>query len=276
MKLSKHELKTKRLSSVKRIIIAEKLLFCLCALIVLMIFAKPSAAQQLSESKSQTHKVVSFKSKDEAAQLNKANALNSAPLIATKAVTRSQIKQQKLQLPASKKSETHTKSSGIYHEFEIYRAFVKLMYDDDNDGFYNTFSVTFDADVYSNVAPAQAVVYAEIYIRSNTNEWFHFHTTDNFTIFGDSSDDEFEVLAELSQGYSPKHYDILIDLYEPGYADIVATLSSDETNNLYALPLESVDYEHDEYYEVHEHGGSFGIALVGLMVFAGLFRIRKR
>ena len=73
----------------------------------------------------------------------------------------------------------------------------------------------------------------------------------------------------------PDSYDVLIDLYEVGFSDVVATYSSDDTNALYALPLESSDYD-PEYIEVEyydEHGGSFGSAC---LLFFLLIMARRR
>lgn len=132
-------------------------------------------------------------------------------------------------------------SNPIYHEFSIYEASSRLFVDNDGDGFYQTFSVTFDADVYGPDAVEVADVYAELYLSRNGGPWIHYYSTDVFTIIGDTTDDDFEVLTTLHNGYYTDHYDVLIDLYEVGFSDIVATISADDTDNLYALPLESSD-----------------------------------
>ena len=49
-----------------------------------------------------------------------------------------------------------------------------------------------------------------------------------------------------------------------GYSDVVATYSANDNNMLYALPLESADYD-PEYIEVEyyaEHGGSSSWLLI--------------
>ncbi|WP_232771282.1 choice-of-anchor H family protein [Colwellia sp. 75C3] len=158
--------------------------------------------------------------------------------------------------------------------FAIYEGYSQLIEDIDEDGYYQTFSVTFDADLITGYAHDEAVVYAELYLSENGGPWVHYYSTDNFVIHGESSDDEFEVYSTLEQGFSANQYDILIDLYEDGYPDIIASYSSDDSNSLYGLPLESSDYdvEYVEYYEeVHTHGGSSSVILlilVGIMIFS--------
>ncbi|NMP31215.1 hypothetical protein HII17_06550 [Thalassotalea sp. M1531] len=163
----------------------------------------------------------------------------------------------------------------IIQEFHIFDAYSQLFDDYDGDGFYQTFSVAFDADVYTYNGVDQANVYAEIYLSNNGGPWEYFHTTDNFIIYGESTDDEYEVLSNLTSGYNTAHYDVLIDLYEVGYSGIIATYSSDDNNSLYALPLESDEYDTVHHHDDH-HGGSTSmiiIGLLGLIILARKLRI---
>ena len=158
--------------------------------------------------------------------------------------------------------------------FAIYEGYSQLIEDLDADGYFQTFSVTFDADLLTGNPHDEAVVYAELYLSENGGPWVHYYSTDNFVIHGESSDDEFEVYSTLEQGFSSNHYDILIDLYEVGYSNMVASYSSDDSNSLYGLPLESSDYdlEYVEYYsEVHSDGGSsslYSLLMIILILMA--------
>ncbi|WP_258406693.1 choice-of-anchor H family protein [Shewanella alkalitolerans] len=179
------------------------------------------------------------------------------------------------------KSSAQRLEAGIYHEFAIYEASSRLFEDVDYDGFYRTFSVTFDADVHSYYLGEHANVYADLYLSRNGGPWELYHTTDVFTIVDDASDDDFEVLTTLHTGYPTDHYDVLIDLYEVGYSDIVATISSDDLDDLYGLPLESAD--RDRYVveevvtEVEVSGGSLSVGwLFGLLGLGWLSLIRRR
>ncbi|MCG9696114.1 choice-of-anchor H family protein [Shewanella sp. Isolate11] len=165
-------------------------------------------------------------------------------------------------------------NAGIYHQFYIYQATSRLFEDIDRDGFYQTFSVTFDADVQGYYTGEYAEVYADLYLSRNGGPWELYHTTDIFTIVDDASDDDFEVLTSLHRGYYSDHYDVLIDLYEVGYNDIVATISSDDVDDLYALPLESAD--RDDYYvetEVIVSGSS--VTLGSILALLLLLAVRR-
>lgn len=155
----------------------------------------------------------------------------------------------------------------IYYDFSFYDAQTRLYEDYDYDGFYQTFSVTFDADINSSGGEVQADVFAELYLSQNGGPWIHYYSTDVFTLNADSSFDDYEVLTTLANGYQTDHYDVLIDLYELGYADPVATISSDDLDSLYALPLESGDRDTvyvEEVYVEDVHGGALSWLMVSL------------
>jgi hypothetical protein len=187
-----------------------------------------------------------------------------------------------------KSSVTKASKSYIYQDinnnydadFEIYSATSLLLDDYDGDGFYQTLSVTFDADIYSYTDNQLGEVYALLYISKNGGPWTHYFTTDNFIIEGDNELDEYEVISTFLSGYTSDYYDVLIDLYQVGFNDVVATYSSNDSNDLYALSLESSDYDEpytETYIEVIEiHGGSMYalmILLFGIFMFrSNLFR----
>ena len=162
-------------------------------------------------------------------------------------------------------------------DFAIYSATSFLQEDYDGDGYYQTFSVTFDADMYAYTHNQFGEVYALLYLSKNGGPWTHYFTTDVFIIEGDSDQDEYEVITTFLSGYSSDDYDVLIDLYQVGYNDIISSYSSDDSNALYALPLESADYDepyNESYIEVVEvHGGSiYGLTL--LLLGVCLFRVK--
>lgn len=163
--------------------------------------------------------------------------------------------------------------NAAYYSFSIYQGYAQLIEDLDEDGYFQTFSITFDADAITSSNNDQFFVYAELYLSKNGGPWIHYYTTDDFVIFGESEDDIYEVYTTLDQGYPTDEYDVLIDLYEVGYADIVASYSSDDTNDLYALPLESSDYD-PEYIVVHQHhrGGSSSATILLLLLSTLLLR----
>ncbi|WP_076542719.1 choice-of-anchor H family protein [Shewanella sp. UCD-KL21] len=165
-------------------------------------------------------------------------------------------------------------------DFTIYQAYSHLYDDFDQDGFYQTFTVTFDADVYGFSVGEPANVYAELYLSRNGGPWEHYYSTDIFTIYGEAEDDSYEVLTTLAQGYRTDYYDVLIDLYEVGYEDIVATISSEEADSLYALPLESSDrdtvYIEEEIIETEVIVSGGSTSGVMLIVAIGLLIMRRK
>lgn len=191
------------------------------------------------------------------------------------AVSRAHNQQAKLLNKGAVAPAQSSASTNIHHSFSIYTGYSELITDIDDDGYFQTFSVSFDADLLSASGDDQALVYADLYLSENGGPWILYFSTDDFIITGESSDDEFEVVTRLDSGYIPEHYDVLIDLYEVGYSEAVATYSANDTNALYAIPLESSDYDPeyiDVYYE-DEHGGSAGGLLIPLLL---LLFIRRR
>lgn len=181
-------------------------------------------------------------------------------------------------------SALSTKSTQVhnYVEFDIYSASSRLFEDIDFDGYYQTFSVTFDADVYSQYQTEGAQVFADLYLSKDGGPWELYHTTDVFLIIDDTSDDEIEVVTTLDLGYPTGYYDVLVDLYDLGYTQPVATISSEDVDSLYALPLESAD--RDEIIVVERYsssvviaGGSMSIMGMFVMLFAvGLRGVSRR
>ncbi|MFT6987844.1 MAG: hypothetical protein ACJAT7_003709, partial [Psychromonas sp.] len=162
-------------------------------------------------------------------------------------------------------------------EFTIYNAFTTLQNDFDSDGFYQTFSVVFDADLYSYDNNDLGEVYARLYISEDGGPWIHYYSSDDFIIHGESDQDEYEVITTFREGYHSGHYDILIDLYQVGYDGIVATYSADDNSALYALPLESADYDRVYVDSVYiQHGGSLSTVLLILLALLLASRVLLR
>lgn len=205
---------------------------------------------------------------------------NRVQLMSTAPMTREQViaKHVSQPIPSSSAVSEDPYLAPVYHSFAIFDASSRMFEDFDYDGFYQTFSVTFDVDVFGAYLNERADLFAELYLSRNGGPWVHYYTTDVFTIYGDSTQDDYEVLTTLYSGYATDHYDVLIDVYEVGYSDIVATISADETDGLYALPLESSDRDREsEVIVIEESGGSLSIwSLIFLGLCGGLSRRFKR
>jgi hypothetical protein len=217
------------------------------------------------------------------AQKNSLSALKQIPIETVKRLTREEVialdKQKSIKALAEKQQTANAETSRVdYTEFVIFDASTRLIDDIDFDGYFQTFGLQFDADVLSSYPPQQARVYARLYLSRNQGPWELYYETDDFLIFDDSSDDFFEVITTLDLGYTSDHYDILIDLYEVGYTDIVASLSSDEIDTLFGLPLESANF--DQYVEVQESTtevivGAASIPYVALLTLSALVFLRR-
>lgn len=210
----------------------------------------------------------------------KSPTANRVQLMGASPMTREQVtaKHASQGMPSSSATSEDPYRAPVYHSFSIFDASSRLFEDFDYDGFYQTFSVTFDVDVNGAYLNERADLFAELYLSRNGSPWVHYYTTDVFTIYGDSTQDDYEVLTTLYTGYATDHYDVLIDVYEVGYSDIVATISADETDSLYALPLESSDRDREpEVIVVEESGGSLSVlGLLFLGLCAGLRMNRTR
>ncbi|MFT5522027.1 MAG: hypothetical protein ACI9IA_002634, partial [Enterobacterales bacterium] len=135
----------------------------------------------------------------------------------------------------SDKLSNSSNSGPIY----FYSVAVDMNYDNDGDGFYSDFTVSFDADTTYNYV----TVYASLYVSLNGGAWEHYFTTDNFELNGSSNSDIYDVRTQLTNGFPPGSYDILIDLYDAYDDNLAATISSDTNYELAEHYLEDITYE---------------------------------
>jgi len=185
--------------------------------------------------------------------------------------------QSKTAVSVSNKKQTQAKTltvrpdaMSLNQEFWIFDAWVEFHSDEDRDGYFNHFSVEFDADTeYSS-----AQVYARLYL--GKDEVFkEYHTTSNFNIFSDNNTDSFVVESELLNGFSPAEYEVLIELYDAYNDELVAVFDGNDDADLYLLSLESNEYESVQVIVVREHGGSlslWGLLLIPLIFVTRLFK----
>lgn len=159
----------------------------------------------------------------------------------TSLLTRKQLKEQRQKSGLPKASEKGLKN-GLNHLY-FYDAAVFLYEDDDGDGHYSKIRVDFDVDAaYDDYYD----VYAQLFIRRiGDADWTHYYTTDVFEVYADSGSDEYSVTTRLNTGFPPGDYEILIDLFEYGYSDLVDTLDPYDDYDLGNLPLEDKSYESD-------------------------------
>jgi hypothetical protein len=218
------------------------------------------SAQSTEKQFEQTSKIIYKASKDE-----QANQLALTPSAMSKNATTANSKKG----AQAKILSVRPEAKAFNQEFWIFDAWVEFYSDNDRDGYFNHFSVEFDADTeYSS-----AEVYARLYL--GKDEVFkEYHTTSIFSIFSDNSDDSFVVESELLNGFSSAEYEVLIELYDAYSDELVAVLDGNDDADLYLLSLESKEYETPQVIVIREHGGS--VSLWGLLLLPVLFITRLR
>jgi hypothetical protein len=147
-------------------------------------------------------------------------------------------------------------------DYWFYNADIELYFDYDEDGHYYGIDLWFDADTYFDAVD----VYAVVYLSYESGPWNEFAATDNFTIFGASSDDDYVIETELMSGYPTGSYDILIELFDSFDGALLASIGSDDTAELALLPLEDSDRDAPvivvQQFIAHGGGGSTGFLML--------------
>jgi len=147
-------------------------------------------------------------------------------------------------------------------EFWIYDASVELYSDSDQDGYYYGIDLSFDADTVYTAAD----VYAVVYLSYDFGPWNEYSSTDDFTIFGASGDDEYFIETELVSGYVTGDYDILIELFDAYDGSIVASFGPEDSPELSYLPLEDAGRDTPPRTTVVvSEGGGGSLGLLGLL-----------
>jgi len=150
----------------------------------------------------------------------------------------------------------------------FYDADVELFSDFDRDGYYFGIDLLFDADtIYTAVD-----VYAVLYLSYEFGPWNEYASTDDFTLFGSTSDDDYIVETELVSGYPTGNYDILIELFDAYDGTYLASFGPDETSELASLPLE--DSTRDAVSDGHTHVVSSGGGSLSWLLLVGLLAVR--
>ncbi|HEY5643674.1 MAG TPA: choice-of-anchor H family protein [Woeseiaceae bacterium] len=136
---------------------------------------------------------------------------------------------------ASKSTVTESRTPNT--DFWFYDVDVQLFSDLDRDGYFHGIDLLFDADTNFSAAD----VYAVVYLSYEYGPWNEYAETEDFTLFGTSSSDEYIIETELVAGYPTGSYDILIELYDAWDSTLLAFIGPDEAVDLAMLPLEDAE-----------------------------------
>ena len=167
-------------------------------------------------------------------------------------------------------------------DFWFYDADVILFNDDDNDGYYHGIDLLFDVD--TNFISAD--VFAVLYLSYEGGPWNEYAETEDFTIFGTSSDDEYVLVSELMSGYPTGSYDLLIELFDAYDGTFLTSFGPDESSALSFLALEDFDrdapLQNVQVVVNHGHGGGGAVdgwllgAVLLLLVVSVVRKIWRR
>ncbi len=142
--------------------------------------------------------------------------------------------------PKKQRSQSALLQDGIQCcDYWIYAADTELFDDFDGDGYYTYLRVYFDIDTYFSAAD----VYVNLYLARPDEPWSLYYESEVFTVFGTSGSDDYEIETELVSGYLPGDYDVLIEVYDAVYDELVISYGPAESAALSFLQLEDVSYD---------------------------------
>ncbi|WP_251359742.1 choice-of-anchor H family protein [Kangiella sp. TOML190] len=110
---------------------------------------------------------------------------------------------------------------------------TEIFTDDDNDGYYRDFKISFDADT---TLTSRDVV-AKLYQKSAAGDWQYETESEVYTINGTSTDDTIAFEATWQAGYATNYYDFKIEIVDPATNELLAEASND-FGPLVDVPLE--------------------------------------
>lgn len=110
---------------------------------------------------------------------------------------------------------------------------TEIFTDNDGDGYYQDFKISFDADV----ASGQRSVVAKLYQKTGNGDWEFEAESDVYTLDGTSTADTIAFDAQWQAGYATSYYDFKIEIYDSATNEFLATASND-FGPLVDVPLE--------------------------------------
>jgi hypothetical protein len=155
-------------------------------------------------------------------------------------------------------------------EVFVYDAEVRLLYDDDGDGFFHGLEVRFDADT----TEFASTVYARLFLRRQGEPWTMYFQTPAFSLFGTSPDDDYFVVTELLSGYERDRYDLMIEFFEFGSDAFLAQFGPRDSSALGQLPLEAYSLDRlagtGDAFSYSGGGGSMGLLPLAVLSLLGV------
>ncbi len=154
--------------------------------------------------------------------------------------------------------------------FWFYDVDVILFSDHDRDGYFYGIDLLFDADT----TYLSAEVYAVLYLSYEYGPWNEYASTENFTLLGATSTDEYTIETELVSGYPTGSYDILIELFDAYDGAFLASIGPEDTSELSYLTLEDSNRDAVQGGSTQVVVSSGGGGSVGWLVLLTLLAVR--
>ena len=168
-----------------------------------------------------------------------------------------------------------TTSAATNSDFWFYTADVELFNDHDRDGFFHGIDLYFDADTYYSYAE----VYAVVYLSQEGGPWSEYAVTENFTLYGATSEDDYVIATELLSGYPSGSYDLLVELFDAWDDSFVAWIGPEDTPELAFLPLEDANRDVPDTTDVivvNNHSGGGAAAWLSILLLAQAALVKNR
>lgn len=160
-------------------------------------------------------------------------------------------------------------------DYQIYDARTRLFDDFDGDGRYTYLRTRFD--LATNYAASD--VFVRLFMRRRGGLWLMVFESDVFTVFSGFSLDNYEIETELVSGFPPDDYDVLLEVYEAPFDNIVLQYGPSETSAFSYLPMEDISFDNVLTKPIAVSsggGGAMSIELLFLVFLAGLRLIATR
>jgi hypothetical protein len=139
----------------------------------------------------------------------------------------------------AKVGDSSVQQSTAFGDFWFYAVDVELFNDVDRDGYFHGIDILFDADTIYSLAD----VYVVAYLSYEGGPWNEYAVSEDITLFGSTSTDDYVMVTELLQGYPTGRYDVLLELYDADTGLFLAEMGPRDSFELQELPLEDSDLD---------------------------------
>ena len=123
---------------------------------------------------------------------------------------------------------------GVSSDTYVNTVKTEIFTDNDNDGFYRDFKISFDVDTQHNQSKD---VFARLYQRTAAGAWQLETETQVFTVDGTSATDSFAIEGNWQSGYATTYYNFRIEVIDAATHQILDDVSN-EFSSLLQVPLE--------------------------------------